>query len=404
MKKNLGLIVLTTALCVVIWVLFAVAGMTLDSRDTSFVVAVCLLVVFGIRSLWSVLRRKLARKASRPHLWIGIAWAGGGLMATQRSDSQSTPELPNADPGVVACSPAEPVGHPGEAMGLRAWTLLPPDKKATYAWTVDAGTIEGAGREVRWLLTHVQPGIHTMKVRITMPGTAARTCDARLIVQPGDIALRGGHRASGRAWLLTGQVEDTRYGLRSYILLGRPPSGDEQRERYLRVLEEYLRFPSAGLLEKYYLDAGLPLDSLNIAYLPLNSEPDESRVTNLDSPDSYRAAAEDLLRRYDYERAQTILSGLQGEYLQGPYVVAFPGGSNPLDRAYILQDQSWVPPELVTLWMREFLNQAAQEHDWSKAKSASFVLKMRTIITVGSGALEIVQKELKRLIVYYDGG
>lgn len=405
MKKSLGLIVLTTALCVLIWIVFAVAGMPLDSRDTSFVVAVCLVVVFGIRALWSFLRRKPARKSTRSHHCIGAIYlAGGALLLAHRAYPQSMTERADVDEAVVACAPEQPVGQSGAAMTLKAWTVFSGEKRAQYTWTVDAGTIQGTGEEVRWLLSRVRPGLHWAQVKISVPGaTALRVCEARLIVVPGDIELRGGHRLSGRAWLLPGQEEDPRYGLRSYVLFSGPSSGDEQRERYLRVLEEFLKFPSADRLERYYQNAGLGLDALNCAYLPLASAPDDGKVGKLDSAASYRAAAEELLRLYDYERAEVILSGLQGEHHQGPYVVSFPGGANPLVRPYILQDQSWVPAELVTLWMREFLNQAAQERDWSKTHSASFILKMRTIITVGGGALEVVQKQLKQLIVYYDG-
>ena len=403
MKKNLMLVVTTTVLSLVIWVFFEVMGMPLDARDTTMVVAACMLVVLGIRGIWVLLRKKDAGNSGQAHLWIGAVLASGWLLPSA-SDVRAQSTAHGADSaGLVACAPSNPIAQTGDTLSLTVWALTQPGKEPEYIWSVDAGEIEGAGRDVRWRLTGARPGTHTAKVQFAVAGSPLQHCTVQLIVVAGGIDLRGGHRASGRAWLLQDQTEDKRYGLRSYVLFGAPPVGDEQRERCLRVIEEYLKLPSSERLEKYYQSAGLPLEALNITYLPLKSAPSKERIENLELGASYRAAAEELLRRYDYERARLILGGLEGEHHQGPYIISYPAHSSPFNQPYIFQNQSWVPLHLVTLWMREFLNQAAQERDWSRNRSVSFVLKMRTIITVGGRGFEIVQKSVEDLITYYQG-
>jgi hypothetical protein len=402
MKKNLALIVAATAIALVIWVFFAIKGMPLSSRDTTVVVAVCLLAVLGVRGIWALFRKKNSSKSGHACLWIAVALAASCLPATR---AQSTAQKTAGDQpsGDLACTPDAPVAKTGDTISLRVWALPATNKNFDYKWSVDAGQIEGEGREVHWRLAGVRPGTHLVKVQFAAAGSVQQ-CAVELMVVAGDIDLRGGHRATGRAWLLPDQTEDARYGLRSYLLFGAPPSGDEQRDRYLRTIEEYLKFPSSEALEKYYQSANLPLKALNVTYLPLKSKPSQDTMDSLRSADSARKVAEELLRRYDYERALVILAELEGEHHQGPYLVSYPAHAGPIDQPYIFQDLSWVPPEVITLWVHEFLNQAAQERDWSKPKTASFVLKMRTIITVCGSGYEVVQKSVDRLVSYYQGG
>jgi hypothetical protein len=403
MKKNLALVITATVISLIIWVFFEVKGMPLTARDTAFVVAVCLLFVAGIRGILALLRKKRTSSSGQACLVIGVVLASGWLLTTR---AQSTSQGPAGGQGSIdyACTPGKPVAKIGDTISLTVWALPERDNNREYTWSVDAGNIEGTGRVVRWRLAGVQPGLHLAKVRFAAAGSVLQQCAVQLVVVAGDIDLRGGHRASGRAWLVPDQEEDTRYGLRSYILFGAPPSTDEQRERYLRVIEEYLAFPSSELLAKYYTSENLPLDALNITYFPLKSGPSQEKMENLKSGASNRPAAEELLRRYDYERALVILGGIEGEHHQGPYIISYPARANPLNQPYILQDLSWVPPDVIVLWMREFLNLAAQERDWSKPKTASFVLKMRTIISVGGQGYDIVQKSVEHLVSYYQGG
>jgi hypothetical protein len=393
-----------TVICLAIWLFFYLAGMPLDGHDTTFVAAVCLLVVVGLRAIWVQIRKKKAGKPGAASSLIIVALTSGCLVSAARAQSTAPGTAANQEFGDFACTPSTPVAKIGETISLTAWAISEADKNPEYNWSVDAGDIDGAGREVRWRLAGARPGIHLARVQLARAGSIVQECSLQLMVVAGDIDLRGGHRASGRAWLLPDMTEDTRYGLRSYVLFSTPPANDEQRERYLRVIQEYLKFPSSELLEKYYESAKLPLDALNVTYLPLKSAPSPQKMENLESENSNRIAAEELLRRYDYERAVVILGGIEGEHHNGPYLVSYPGSRNPINQPYIFQDLSWVPSQLITLWVREFLNLAAQERDWSKPKTASFVLKVRTMITVGGSGYEVVKRSVKDLITYYQGG
>jgi hypothetical protein len=400
MKKILVPVIAATVISLAIWVFFEVEGMPLDASATRFVVGVSLLVALGIRGLWALSRKKNAGNSGRANLWIVVVLAAGSLWTVR---AQSASQNADAVPGLAdyACTADKPVASIGDTISLTVWALPEPNKNPEYTWSVDAGKIEGAGREVRWRLAGVRPGIHTATVQLAAAGSAPRQCAVQLMAVAGEIDLRGGHRASGRAWLLPGQTEDTRSGLRSYVLFGAPPAAVEQKERYLRVLEEYLKFPSSELLEKYYLSANLPLDALNNVYLPLKSAPSPEIMQDRRSADSYLPAAEELLRRYDYERALVILADVEGEHHQGPYIVSYPTHDDPVNQPYIFQDLSWVPSQVIPLWMREFLNLAAQERNWSKPRTTSFVLRLRTIIAVGGSGYGVVQKSVGDLVGYY---
>ena len=68
----------------------------------------------------------------------------------------------------------------------------------------------------------------------------------------------------------------------------------------------------------------------------------------------------------------------------GPLTSA--GGQGP----YLLQDLSAVPPHLAASWVKEFLNQAAQERFWEERKAVQLASRMRvTIAILGAGLPEV---------------
>jgi len=123
---------------------------------------------------------------------------------------------------------------------------------------------------------------------------------------------------------------------------------------------------------------------LNITYLPLETAAPES------------ADAAWYLDHYDYARARVLLDFLPGNRRDGIYLVSslkpLSGGPNP---PYLLQDFSTLPtepPDLISWWVREFLNQAAQEQFWEPKTMEHFVLNLRTTISVLAIGLPEVQK------------
>jgi hypothetical protein len=95
----------------------------------------------------------------------------------------------------------------------------------------------------------------------------------------------------------------------------------------------------------------------------------------------YDKVVEWMLKNYDYARAQVLLRALGGNQGEGPYIVSFREPYSwdwpkaPPSRLY--QDQSGIPLRLVDLWVKEFLNQAAQE-TFSRGTPRMLALKLRT--------------------------
>ena len=256
---------------------------------------------------------------------------------------------------IVACSPEKPIARPGETIRLTTYAASPTGKPLKYSWSALAGRVDGQGPEVSWNFTDITVGVYEAKVRVTDGGSRIVDCSVRVILQSQPRLPTRGNRETGRSFLVSGEVETTGYGLYSYLLLGSPPTA-VNRERYHKAIEEYLRFPDLTRLETF----NIPHRTLNITYLPIKVPPERPVLDQL-ADERYGEAAAWMLKQYDYERARVLLRDLPGTHREGPYFVSVlrpPSWNNPLSRPYLYQDQSSVPPHLVSLWAREFLNPA----------------------------------------------
>jgi hypothetical protein len=173
------------------------------------------------------------------------------------------------------------------------------------------------------------------------------------------------------------------------LLFGSPPS-EATRERYLEALEAYVGLiPDIASLEQY-----LRPTQLNIAYLPLRSAPAGPPV-----PDW-------LLTQYDYARARSLLRLFPGGNREGPYIASAlrplgaTAATNALPNPYLFQDLSKVPPHLVATWVKEFLNQAAQERFWEDRSAQRLALRLRVTVGVLAAALPEVKKALDTWIAW----
>jgi hypothetical protein len=258
---------------------------------------------------------------------------------------------------------------------------------------VDVGKLKGDGPEVIWDLTGVKPGIYNGKVQVTDQKKGASECTLSVILSLPPLKLKGSGYETGRSFLLPDQVETEGYGLYSYVLLGSEPD-DSTRERYLKAIIEYLKFPEIPSLEKY-----LKRQELNITYLPLAIGPEKKLLNELKEK-NYKPVAEWALKHYDYARAQALLRTRPGSHRAGPYIISFlkPLGKNPLSPPYLDQDQSAVPPDMVQMWMKYFLDQAAQERFWEEKTGKRLVLKLRTTIGIAAVGLPEVKKSLAEWI------
>jgi hypothetical protein len=298
---------------------------------------------------------------------------------------------------IVACSPEKPTARPGETIRLRAYAVSPAGKSLKYSWSAFPGRVDGQGPEVRWDFTDATAGIYEAKVSVNDGSSGVVDCSVRVIVQSQSRLPTRGNRETGRSFLVSDEPETAGYGLYSYLLLGSPPTA-ANRERYLKAIEEYLRFPDLTRLETF----NLPYRTLNITYLPIKVSPEPLVLAQL-ADERYSEAAAWLLKEYDYERARVLLKDLPGAHREGPYFVSVlrpPSRNNPPSRPYLYQDQSSVPPHLVALWAREFLNQAAQEQFWQERTAAQLALKLRTSIGILATGLPEVRKALDDWIAW----
>ena len=111
-----------------------------------------------------------------------------------------------------------------------------------------------------------------------------------------------------------------------------------------------------------------------------------------------------LLKHYDYARARVLLDALPGSRKEGIYLVSclkpLIGSSAP---PYLVQDLSTVPtepPDLISWWMREFLNQASQERFWQPRTVELLTLKLRTSIALLATGLPEVRKGVDTWIAW----
>src|SRR5215475_12461906 len=177
---------------------------------------------------------------------------------------------------IVACSPEKPIARPGETLRLKTFAASPAGKPLTYSWSSLAGRVYGQGPEVNWDFTDVTAGIYEAKVRVSDGGSRIADCSVRVIVQSQSRLPTRGNRETGRSFLVSGEPETTGYGLYSYLLLGSPPTA-ANRERYLKAIEEYLRFPDLTRLETF----NLAYRTLNVTYLPIKVSPERPILDQL---------------------------------------------------------------------------------------------------------------------------
>lgn len=206
-------------------------------------------------------------------------------------------------------------------------------------------------------------------------------------------------RETGRSYLVGHQPEKTGYGLYSYILFGSPPT-TATHKHYFEAINAYMTIPPMSGMEAY-----LPREQLNITYLLLEDSPppEFERCLRARCTDGITGLAEWVIAHYNYTRARVILRALPGTQRDGPYIVSYfkpLSDIKSLSGKYLYQDLSSAPPTLVLSWVKEFLNQAAQEHYWEQRTAMQLVLNLRTAIEILAEGLPEVQAALDEWIAW----
>ena len=68
--------------------------------------------------------------------------------------------------------------------------------------------------------------------------------------------------------------------------------------------------------------------------------------------------------------------------------------------SYLFQDLSSVPPHLAASWVREFLNQAAQERFWEEKTAVQLAQRLRATVGIMGAGLPEVRKSLDSWITW----
>jgi hypothetical protein len=114
----------------------------------------------------------------------------------------------------------------------------------------------------------------------------------------------------------------------------------------------------------------LPLDRLNITYIPARTNPVATQIS-----------AAWLVDHYDYARARGFLDKVIRTHERDIYLVS---SLIPLTRAttpmvpFLEQDLSEVPIQLLPLWIREFELRVSDERPWAVQELSNFALTLRT--------------------------
>ena len=293
-------------------------------------------------------------------------------------------------PFQIFCSPNSPLVSVDENVSVQAWTSYQNTKSIKYAWSADGGllTPDGDGSMARWILSGVKPGqSYQIIVKAKNDVGESGECAARVTIRYDDLALKG-NRIISRDFLLPHQPPTEVYGLYSYLLLGEH-SNTSNREKYLSTIVECLKFPPVMEMNKYEKIS----QKLNVTYLLVTKEPEREVMESLDNGD-YRTMAEWVLQHYDYNRAAMLLGMLPENYSQGPYFLSvrhpYIWGED-VPKQYLFQDHSKSMPELTTIWVRGFLNQADQVDFWKENTLENMAIRIRTLIEVGGKGLSAVQ-------------
>jgi hypothetical protein len=88
-----------------------------------------------------------------------------------------------ADPPIVACSAESPSVEPGGAVTVNAWAADSAGRSLRYAWEAPVGHLESRGRQARWNLAGLRPGVYAAVVRVSDGSGSAAECVVRVLVR-----------------------------------------------------------------------------------------------------------------------------------------------------------------------------------------------------------------------------
>ncbi len=208
-------------------------------------------------------------------------------------------------------------------------------------------------------------------------------------------------RHTGRDLLFPGEEERSGHPLYSYLLFAGASEGErEERARFHKAIEAFIgQVRSAEELES----SGAARGEINIFYAPMRPIFEDTTPQSMRLHFAQRDAAEQtalLKELYDHARAEVLIGRmlLTGN---GPFIVSV---LQPLSRrpgregeAFLVQDLSGVPPELVALWVDEFKRQVVREATETPEHLRRLALNLRTEIAVLAEAFSITKSAVAEM-------
>lgn len=327
------------------------------------------------------------------------------LKASTASGQTLPPKVETAPRAGLLCAADLPLVHPGESVIVRAWIVGVPDEQAArrWQWRSALGSIQGA-EVATWRFA---PGdlpkegnTVTATVEAASAGNVAQSlrCDVDILLAEKPEASGGESRGSGltaHAFLLNGEQPPPGYGMYSYLLLD-APTDDIETRRHVNALAIYLMLIRSAAEMKAHLRPG----EFNLALLPVKRDikvPEEPMTI-----DAARALAVQVLKNYDYARAQELLLAfcvtVRGS---GPFLVA----SRDRDgcrRSRLLMDLTQTQPDLVPQWIRSFRSLATAERSWGNDTMTALMLNSRNIIATSYRDIATAAQDLARSVRMLD--
>lgn len=177
-------------------------------------------------------------------------------------------------------------------------------------------------------------------------------------------------RVTATAVLLPSQHEEQGYGLYSYALLTHRPQ-DSEMPKYRAFLTALVGLPTAKDVGAYVRKA-----RINITYFPLTSSPADWDALAIDGRVDY------VLAHYDYARGAAMLASLPGPIGTGPIITSVlkPLSYDQSPHPVLVQDLSKAQPVLMADYVKEFVDQAAQDHFWQEKTLQAFSLHLRNFL------------------------
>jgi hypothetical protein len=206
-----------------------------------------------------------------------------------------------------------------------------------------------------------------------------------------DRVHHGGYE-TGYTLLLGQDIEESGFGLYSYILIRRAPMEEEQIERVVSVLEAVIAEREVSELR----DAGFEKAELNVGHIPVCDDFDPEGIGD----------PAIVFQKYNYARAKHILSLLPEDRVgegDGPYIVSTDapvGNRRGLENVerLIVQDFTNVHPRVVSLWVREFVHQTKRANWWEPSLWSTVKKHLRNVLANSAEYVSQVEQAFRQIL------